>query len=702
MKIVTKLTLSFLIVASLVLIVGYVNVNISQKELKESIGENSSMLAKETMERIDQSIYRIVQIVKLYSHSISHIEELEISNREFDELEDVGFFIDVIEKEWGLPKKDNQTTFMKDLINNDLSAHLREDMWLDAKGKKEYGFTSVVETFITNKYGVNAAQTGATSDYYQADEEWWQVAKEKGLYIGDVKFDASAERYAIDISSSIIDRHGKFMGIIKMVLGIEEIVNIVISLEEQDKIKEKSRFYAIKLINKDGKVIYSTEKASFKIFEELDKDLLKTIKENEKKGYLVRKGDKSGESERMYSFSSQHGYRDFKGFNWMLIIERETKGIFAQAKKTRKILLVFSFFVTIIAIILGFFISRTVSIGLIKLRNAATEISKGAFDTTIDIKSKDEVGELALSFRKMSESLKDKKRLQETWTEELEEKIKESTREISESQVATLNMMEDLQGAYSELKKAQFSLIQAEKMEGIGRMASGVAHEVKNPLGIVLQGVNFLEKNIPKSQKENYKVLDLIKNNIKRADNIVTNLVDFSKATKLETVPVDINIIIEESLSFALHNLNVKDIEIVKEFSENLPKVKVDRIKISQVYVNLIRNAIQSMIGKGKLFLRTYEIVLEKPEDGVGRRFRDNFAIGEKAVVIEIEDTGCGISEDNLEKIFEPFFTTKDPQSGTGLGLAITKNIIDLHRAHINVESELKKGTKFFIYLKVA
>ena len=158
----------------------------------------------------------------------------------------------------------------------------------------------------------------------------------------------------------------------------------------------------------------------------------------------------------------------------------------------------------------------------------------------------------------------------------------------------------------------------------------------------------------------------------------------------------------ENSLTLIQHRVRLGNVNIVTQLDKNIPKVLVDRGKIEQVCVNLFLNAIQAMPNGGDLTIRSYSKHLGDIGPGVGRRKIDPFKLGAKAVVVEIEDSGMGISEENLKKIFDPFFTTKGPREGAGLGLAVTKNIIDMHKGIIEVTSQEGKGTKFSVTLSAA
>lgn len=246
---------------------------------------------------------------------------------------------------------------------------------------------------------------------------------------------------------------------------------------------------------------------------------------------------------------------------------------------------------------------------------------------------------------------------------------------------------EELKVAYDELKEMQDKLIQSEKLKAIGQLASGVAHDMRNPLGIIMQGVVYLDQIIPPEAKEQRETLSMVKDSAERADKIVISLLDFSRATKLELHPEDIGSILDNSLILVKKEL--KNIEVARDIREGLPKVLVDKNKLTQVFINMFINATHAMPGGGKLTVR-------------GSLKDAAFEDKEKGVVVEIEDTGTGISEDNLKKIFNPFFTTKGQGKGTGLGLSITQNIISMHKGLIEVQSQLNKGTRFIITLRIS
>lgn len=259
-----------------------------------------------------------------------------------------------------------------------------------------------------------------------------------------------------------------------------------------------------------------------------------------------------------------------------------------------------------------------------------------------------------------------------------------------------------LRAAFDKVKETETQLIQAEKLNAVGQLASGVAHEVRNPLATALQAVNYLEKTVPYTKTDTFETLAVLKENIKRASEIVKLLLDFSKIGDLNLQSEDINSILEKSLELVKHTFKFEHIKIINETGKDVSRVLVDRNKIEQVFVNILLNAIEAMPKGGEIIIRSYDKQFEEIENGVGKRMDDYFGLGEKAVRVEIEDTGIGISEEYLKKVFDPFFTTKGSSGGIGLGLSVSQGIISLHRGLIDIKSKLGKGTKTIITLKIA
>jgi signal transduction histidine kinase/iron only hydrogenase large subunit-like protein len=235
-----------------------------------------------------------------------------------------------------------------------------------------------------------------------------------------------------------------------------------------------------------------------------------------------------------------------------------------------------------------------------------------------------------------------------------------------------------------ELQRAQESLIQAEKMSSLGQIAAGVAHEINNPLTGVLVYIKLLLKNI-KEKKIIWEALEerlkTMEKETERCSRIIKNLLDFSRQTEPSPRPCNLNKKIENALTILIHQAELSNVEIIKEYEENLPFAYADPDQIQQVFVNIILNAIQAMPQGGKLKIKT------------------KYSKKEDRLIVSFTDTGVGISKENMKKLFTPFFTTKEKGKGVGLGLAVCYGIIQRHNGTIEVESEEGKGTTFTVKL---
>ena len=285
----------------------------------------------------------------------------------------------------------------------------------------------------------------------------------------------------------------------------------------------------------------------------------------------------------------------------------------------------------------------------------------------------------------------------------IQQTVVKRTKELNDSNKKLVDTQDDLkneqertekllQKRTKELEEAQLQLIQAEKMETIGMLAAGIAHEVKNPLAIIQLGVDYIVKS--KKDEDITEVTKDIEEAIVRADTVIKELLDFSASKQLNMKIVDLNPVIEESLLLVKHELMKKNIDIVVQYDENLPQVEIDQNKIEQVCINLLVNAINAMGEKGTLTIKTYSERVEKVADYFNLSRTGQLLLGDIGVVLDIEDDGTGILDDKLDKIFDPFFTTKQSGASIGLGLTVTQNIIRLHNAILNIKNKEDGGVR--------
>jgi PAS domain S-box-containing protein len=234
----------------------------------------------------------------------------------------------------------------------------------------------------------------------------------------------------------------------------------------------------------------------------------------------------------------------------------------------------------------------------------------------------------------------------------------------------------------NELRDAQEELVRKEKLVVLGRLAGGIAHELRNPLGTIKNASYFLNMVMEEPEPEVKEVLEILEKEVETSERIISNLLDFARAKSPIRRKVDINDVVQEALS---HTPVPQSIKVVNQLDEALPTILADPDQLAQVFGNIILNAMQAMPESGRLVVKTSE-VFRKPS-----RSRE--------VTISFTDTGLGIPEENLEEIFEPLFTTK--AKGIGLGLALAKTLVEGHGGTIEIESEVEKGSTFTVKLPI-
>jgi signal transduction histidine kinase len=233
--------------------------------------------------------------------------------------------------------------------------------------------------------------------------------------------------------------------------------------------------------------------------------------------------------------------------------------------------------------------------------------------------------------------------------------------------------------------KLEQQVMHSEKLAALGRLAAGVAHEIGNPLTSISTFAQLLREMATDEFSKN--TLDIINNHIQRITDIVRRMSTFARADSVKIKSVQMNEVLQSTLDLMRLDKRMKNtIEFVSSFDPNLPQTMIDEGQVSQVFINIILNALDAMPGGGTLTVTT-------------RQERNDS--GKDSIVIEVADTGIGIPADDLAKIFDPFYTTKEVGSGTGLGLSLSYNIIKRFKGDIRVESEVGRGTIFTIILPV-
>lgn len=344
-----------------------------------------------------------------------------------------------------------------------------------------------------------------------------------------------------------------------------------------------------------------------------------------------------------------------------------------QKKKTHTVYLIgFSLgFILLVSVSVGVLLQRLIYLPLKDLESGAEKITLGDLEHTIPVRNDDEFGRLAGSFNHMTKALKKSMFEMQELVQTLELKVEQRTQ---------------------ELLVAEAGVTQGEKLASVGLLASGIAHELNNPLTGVLTFTSLLRKKMEDGSPD-AEDLDLVISETRRCASIIRRLLDFAR----EKVPVkgffNLNQVIDDTVRFIDRPASLQHIKITTDLDSDLPQVWGDADLIKQVILNILVNAEQAIEGQGDINVQTRSYIAKAPpKPGVEPL---------PMVEIAIKDTGCGIPEANLQRIFDPFFTSKEVGKGTGLGLSVSYGIIRAHGGGIKVESVVGVGTTFRIYLPI-
>jgi len=325
---------------------------------------------------------------------------------------------------------------------------------------------------------------------------------------------------------------------------------------------------------------------------------------------------------------------------------REMHGMIYKVQMHSIILAIIT--ILFLSFVLGFLFSRVINVPIKKLTDTMKKAEEGDLNARVNIKSRDEMGSLG----------------------------------------ENLNIMiEKLNVAREEAEQYHQELIQrADRMASIGELASGIAHEIRNPLAGIQGAIQILAEEFPKEDPRK-QVSDEIQKQIYKLERLVKDLLNFAKPVTRNYLPTDINELVDKVLSFFMTQRGKSvDIKIEKNFVPSLPKAMIDPSSMEQAFLNIILNA-QKAMSRGGTFTVSTLVLPGRKDDG--KEVQE--------IQIVFEDTGIGIPGENLPKIFNPFFSTRS--DGTGLGLSITKNIVEQQGGKIEVESQVNAGTKFIITL---
>jgi signal transduction histidine kinase len=359
--------------------------------------------------------------------------------------------------------------------------------------------------------------------------------------------------------------------------------------------------------------------------------------------------------------------------SWLLTVKIDQAEAFQPLVELRRQLLLFG--ISLAGLIIGstFFLSSRAVHSVTSLTAVAQQIAAGEEQLRAREQPADEIGALAAAFNRMTEKLLSERH-----------KAEESARELQEAKAALAEAHEmlsiRLQERTEELQQTHTQLRHAEKLTAIGRLSASIAHEFNNPLQGVMNILKGVARRVPMSETDG-QLLTMALAECVRMRDLIRNLQDFNRPTSGKRSAVDLHTILDSILVLNKKELKSREITLVKEFAEGLPRISAVADQLKQVFLNLLSNAADACRAGGTITLQTAH---------VGNNIR-----------VTIEDTGQGVKPEERDHIFEPFFSTKPEVKGTGLGLPVSYGIVKDHGGTIIFDSEPGKGARFSVILPI-
>ena len=750
MKIQHKLFIAFAITLTIVVIGSLFALHTSQDSLREAIIHNQVIHTQQIMEDIDREMYKRTEELVGYGQDVLLRQTLRKENLAMAAKPDREAWIAQKDREWMAVPTGELSPFMMALVNNPLAKELQEKREFYTKAWLNEPIYP--EIFVTNKFGGIVAATNRTTDYMQADEDWFQKGVQQNVWVGELEYDESARSFSCAIVVKLVDENDQFAGVLKAILNIETIhsfLDRMVDRLSRDREYGYSAHVHVKLLSGNYRILCENE-AGYRPGEDISgKAFIKKVRHGGHVGSFLMAGDLQGEGDELFTYAVSQGYRDYAGLGWVTVIGHNADQLFQLATNLQRNLLSIIGLVSLVALLLIFYFSRLFA-GLVgRVDQAHFELNQ-IFQISADgirIVDRDfnlvRVNDTFLKMAKLEKDTWQGRKCYEVFhgpqcytpdctltrtmngekniQAEIEKECLDGTRRqcavtvrpYYDSKGNLIGMVEDFRDISErkrmerEKQQMQTFVFQQEKLASVGQLAASVAHEINNPIGFISSNLGSLRSYLAKF----LEYIEATSNGLG-----VEDLQRLRKRLKLDFIVKDIEELIRESkegterVSEIVQNLKNfsrldeagrKEADI-NESLESTIKIVWNELKYKARVVKeygelppitcfpqqLNQVFMNLLVNAAQAIDTEGEIKIKTWHDG-------------KNIMVAISDTGCGIQEEVIPKLFEPFFTTKEVGKGTGLGLSISHDIIRNHKGGIHVESEVGKGTTFTVVLPI-
>ncbi len=634
-----RIVLAIVLVGCIPLLIGLVLAYVSgMRSLRDVIGGNLQAVAIQAADRVTMLVQSEVQGVRLLGSAPLRVRQpVEIANRSYPpDREKAQRLINERMEVW-----EKGLDSAAGLLNSELSRFLLETKVRD--GDK------VVGLLIADQNGALVAASSEPDHYYFGKEPWWDAVRAGEVYVSGLipaqegSFRTSEE--TIDIAVPILDdRQHAVIGAVKASYRFDMLFAMI----KQIRIGQTGHAMLFDAAGNPLVCPILPRQAH-----RIPSQLMAMIVSSEP-GWAIAEDDGHGANDTVVGYAPVRGLK-LPDNPWHVFVRQQPAESYAPIRDQLRNLAAIGLVMIGLLWAMGRYVAARIARPIQILRTGVEAISQGTYDRPLNIRTGDEFEDLAAAVHSMADRLKTSRSDLEALNADLARRVEEKTAEVTE-----------------QMKKLQF----AERLATLGKVASGIAHEINNPLGIILNRIECMEveaAHLPLSEEQQRDLL-AIRTQADRISRVTKSMLALSRGSATVLKPMDLNCILQSCIDASKDRAAAKGVRIEAALSPGLPPIMGDRDRIETVMLNLINNALDAA-QEGKL------------PGCVTVRSEESRSKEGDLVVARISDTGPGIPEEMLGRIFDPFFTTKDEGQGTGLGLFLSYGIVADHRGRIEVEN---------------